>query len=152
MASGRTLTYRINGEFWALEHYYPGTDRVQLQLYDGSCMDGTWDYVAPLYCFHWDGQGTSCFRHARLGDEVLIIESQGGVDTPITQSMTAVTDTPLACGPSGDELRRDDRSDPRLAIRVPAASVTRGSSGDGVWCRHERTDTRRSDGQQPTRT
>ena len=99
MASGRTLTYRINGEFWALEHYIPGTDRVQLQLYDGSCMDGTWDYAAPLYCFHWDGQGTSCFRHARLGDEVLIIELQGGVDTPITQSMTAVTDTPLACGP-----------------------------------------------------
>ena len=74
MAAGRTLTYRINGDFWALEHYYPGTNHVTLQLYDGSCMQGTWDYAAPLYCFHWDGQGTSCFRHARLGDEILIIE------------------------------------------------------------------------------
>ena len=65
MAMGRTLTYRINGEFWALEHYYPGTDRVTLELYDGTCLQGTWDYSEPLYCFHWEGQGTSCFRHAR---------------------------------------------------------------------------------------
>ena len=100
MATGHTLTYRINGEFWALEHYYPGTNRVVLQLYDGTCMQGTWDYVEPLYCFHWQGQGTSCFRHARLGDEILIIETQDGADTPMTQTMTAVTDTPLACGPA----------------------------------------------------
>jgi hypothetical protein len=100
MASGRTLTYRINGEFWALEHYYPGTNRVTLQLYDGTCMQGTWDYSDPLYCFHWQGQGTSCFRHARIGDEILIIETQDGADTPMTQSMTAVTDVPLSCGPA----------------------------------------------------
>lgn len=100
MASGRTLTYRINGEFWALEHYFPGTNRVQLQLYDGTCMDGTWDYSEPVYCFHWDGQGTSCFRHARLGTEILIIESREGSDTPMTQQMTGVTDAPLTCGPA----------------------------------------------------
>jgi hypothetical protein len=100
MATGRTLTYRINGEFWALEHYYPGTNRVMLQLYDGTCMQGTWDYTEPLYCFHWQGQGTSCFRHARLGDDILIIETQDGIDTPMTQNMTAVTDVPLACGPA----------------------------------------------------
>jgi hypothetical protein len=100
MATGRTLTYRINGEFWALEHYYPGTNRVTLQLYDGTCMEGTWDYDSPLYCFHWEGQGTSCFRHARLGEEILIIETQNGADTPMTQSMTAVTDVPLSCGPA----------------------------------------------------
>ena len=100
MAMGRTLTYRINGEFWAMEHYTPGSNFVTLQLYDGSCMQGTWDYAAPHYCFHWDGQGTSCFRHARLGTGILIIETQEGADTPLTQSMTAVTDTPLACGPA----------------------------------------------------
>jgi hypothetical protein len=100
MADGRTLTYRIKEEFWALEHYYAGTNRVQLQLYDGSCLSGTWAYVAPHYCFYWENQGPSCFRHARLGDEVLIIETQGGQDTAMTQSMTAVTDTPLACGPA----------------------------------------------------
>jgi hypothetical protein len=100
MAMGRTLTYRIDGTFWALEHYYPGTDRVTLQLYDGSCMQGRWDYSEPLYCFYWEGQDTSCFRHARLGDEILIIESQDGVDTPMTQNMTAVTDIPLTCGPA----------------------------------------------------
>ena len=77
MAMGRTLTYRIDGAFWALEHYWPGTDRVTLQLYDGSCMEGRWDYVEPLYCFHWEGQDKSCFRHARLDGEVLIIEYAG---------------------------------------------------------------------------
>ena len=78
MAMGRTLTYRINGEFWALEHYYPGTDRVTLQLYDGTCMEGRWDYAAPLYCFYWEGQDKSCFRHARLGAEIIVIENQDG--------------------------------------------------------------------------
>jgi hypothetical protein len=100
MATGRTLTYRINGEFWALEHYYPGTDRVTLQLYDGSCMQGTWEYSAPLYCFHWEGQGTSCFRHARSEGEILIIETQDGADTPLTQTMSGVSDVPLTCGPA----------------------------------------------------
>lgn len=100
MAMGHTLTYRIDGQFWALERYYPGTNRVTLQLYDGRCMEGTWDYAEPLYCFHWEGQGTSCFRHARLGDEILIIESQNGADTPMTQNMTAVTDVPLTCNPA----------------------------------------------------
>jgi hypothetical protein len=100
MAMGRTLTYRIDGEFWALEHYYPGTDRVTLQLYDGTCLQGTWDYTAPHYCFHWEGEGTACFRHARLDDEIIIIETQDGADTLMLQSMTAVTDVPLACGPA----------------------------------------------------
>ena len=98
MSAGRTVTYRIDGSFWALEHYFPGTDRVQLQLHDGTCLDGTWDYQAPHYCFHWEGQGTSCFRHARAGDAILIIQSEEGVDTPLIQQVTAVTDTPLSCG------------------------------------------------------
>ncbi len=100
MAMGHTLTYRIDGELWALEHYFPGTNRVALQLYDGTCMQGTWDYTAPLYCFHWEGQGTSCFRHARLGDAILIIETQDGQDTSMTQEMTGVTDLPVSCGPA----------------------------------------------------
>jgi len=99
MAMGHTLTYRINGEFWAMEHYYPGTNRVTLQLYDGSCMQGTWDYTDPLYCFYWEGQDPSCFRHVRVGDEIQIIESKDGADTPLTQSMTSVSDIPLTCGP-----------------------------------------------------
>lgn len=101
MSEGRTLTYRIDGELWALEHYTPGTNRVQIELFDGTCMTGTWDYAAPHYCFHWDGQGTSCFRHTRKGDEILVIEASDGHDTPMTQTMTGVSDTPLACGPAG---------------------------------------------------
>jgi hypothetical protein len=100
MAMGRTLTYRIDGALWALERYHPGTNRVTLQLYDGTCLEGTWEYAAPLYCFHWNGSERSCFRHARLGDEILIIETQDGADTTMLQNMTAVSDIPLACGPA----------------------------------------------------
>lgn len=99
MAMGRTLTYRIDGDLWALEHYFPGSNIVALQLYDGTCMEGTWDYQAPLYCFHWDGQGTSCFRHTRLGSQILVVETQDGVDTGRTQEMTGVSDAPVTCGP-----------------------------------------------------
>jgi hypothetical protein len=99
MASGRTVTYRIDGELWALEHYFPGTNRVQLQLYDGTCLEGTWDYRAPHYCFHWWGQGTSCFRHIRVGGAIVVIQTEGGADTALTQDVTAVGDTPLTCEP-----------------------------------------------------
>ena len=99
MATGRTLTYKIGGELWALEHYFAGTNYVALQLYDGTCLQGTWDYQAPLFCFHWDGQGSSCFRHVRLGSEIIVVETQDGQDTAMTQEMTGVSDAPVSCGP-----------------------------------------------------
>ncbi len=98
MAMGRTLSYSIEGELWALEHYFPGSNRVTLQFYDGSCLEGVWEHTPPLYCFHWEAEGTSCFRHARLGEEILILETRDGVETGAVQVMSGVTDTPLACG------------------------------------------------------
>jgi hypothetical protein len=99
MAMGRTLVYRIDGALWAFEHYSPGTNRVTLQLYDGSCMEGTWDYSAPFYCFHWEVEGTACFRHARRAGEILIVEAPAGDEgVPPMQQMTDVTDIPLTCG------------------------------------------------------
>lgn len=98
MADGNTLTYRINGIFFALEHYYPRSNRVTLQASDGRCLQGTWNYEAPHYCFYWEDQPPACFRHARLGSEILIIETENGEDTPMTQLMTDVTDTPVRCG------------------------------------------------------
>ena len=68
MATGRTLTYRINGEFWAMEHYIPGSNAVTLQLYDGTCMQGTWDYADAALLLSLGRPGHPCFRHARLGD------------------------------------------------------------------------------------
>lgn len=100
MARGRTLTYRIGDELWAMERYAPDSDRVRLQFRDGSCLEGTWDYEAPLYCFHWRDQGTSCFRHMRRGDEILVIEAPGGEENGQIQFMTEVSDLPLACGPA----------------------------------------------------
>ncbi|PZQ49205.1 MAG: hypothetical protein DI556_11685 [Rhodovulum sulfidophilum] len=98
MAGGRTLTYQINGAFFALEHYYPDSNRVTLQASDGRCLQGTWDYKAPHYCFYWENEAPACFRHARLGADVLIIETEDGHDTPMTQMMTSVSDTPVTCG------------------------------------------------------
>ncbi len=99
MSAGRTLVYRIDGEVWALEYYYPGTNRVALQLNDGKCLQGTWDYSAPYYCFHWEAQGTACFRHTRRDGEILVMESGSGNGTAAVQHMSAVTDIPLSCGP-----------------------------------------------------
>ena len=42
----------------------------------------------------------ACFRHARLDDEILIIETHDGVDTTMLQEMTAVSDLPFSCGPA----------------------------------------------------
>ena len=98
MTDGRTLTYRINGAFFALEHYYPHSDRVTLQSSDGRCLQGTWIYQAPRYCFFWDDEAPACFRHVRLGGEILIIETQDGRDTTSTQLMSGVSDTPVTCG------------------------------------------------------
>jgi hypothetical protein len=35
-----------------------------------------------------------------LGERIVIIESQDGADTSMTQDMTGVTDIPLQCGPA----------------------------------------------------
>ncbi len=99
LAAGRTLRYTIDGEIWALERYHPDTNRVTLQFFDGKCLEGVWDYAEPLYCFHWRGEGSSCFRHVRLGEEILILETRDGVETGALQIMTGVSDTPLACEP-----------------------------------------------------
>lgn len=100
MAAGRTLTYQIDGTLFAREHYYPGSDHVTLQLADGHCLEGTWSYTAPHYCFYWEGEPPACFRHARLDQEILVIQTEDGADTPVIQRMTGVTDLPLFCGPA----------------------------------------------------
>ncbi len=101
MAAGRTLTYRINGEVWAREYYYPGTNHVSLQRPNGQCMSGTWEYTAPHYCYHWDLEGTACFRHVRGEDTIWVIQTEMGVDTPQVQEMSEVSDVPLICAPQG---------------------------------------------------
>lgn len=99
MASGRTLTYTIGGEFWAREHYAADSNRVTLQFYDGMCLDGTWSWRDGLFCFDWRNEGISCFRHARLGNEILVLETREGVETGAIQVMSGVSDLPVSCGP-----------------------------------------------------
>jgi hypothetical protein len=101
MATGRTLTYRTpEGAFFAREHYHPGGNRVTLQFADGSCIQGTWDHRPPRYCYHWEVEGSVCFRHVRFGDAALVIQqTEAGGDTSLIQIMGEVADAPLTCGP-----------------------------------------------------
>lgn len=100
MASGRTISYAIDGEVWAREYYAPTGDRVVLKFNDGSCLNGSWDYTEPLFCFHWEGNGTSCFRHVRLGGAILVLETEQGAETGGVQIVAGVEDVALDC--SGD--------------------------------------------------
>lgn len=100
MARGRTLSYAVDGEVWALERYDPVSNQVALRLSDGTCLEGVWDYSDPHYCFHWRPTGSVCFRHVRLDDRILVLETQDGVETGAVQTMTGVSDAPVSCGPA----------------------------------------------------
>lgn len=98
MALGRTLTYSINGSFFALERYARTGNRVELQFSNGQCSTGTWTHSGNLYCFDWGFERPHCFRHVRAGDQILVINIEDGAQSGEIQEMTAVSDAPLICG------------------------------------------------------
>ncbi len=100
LTSGRTLSYSIDGEIWAREYYDPNSDRVVLKLNDGTCMNGRWEFSEPLFCFHWDESGTACFRHVRFGDEILVLETDNGVENGAVQVVEGISNLAPDC--SGD--------------------------------------------------
>ena len=98
MAAGRTLTYTIGDQIFALERYARTGNQVELQFADGSCFTGTWTYQDNLYCFDWGYDRPHCFRHVRSGDQILVFNVVDGVATGDVQEMVRITDAPLACG------------------------------------------------------
>ena len=98
LALGRTLTYMIGDEFFALERYAPTGNRVELQLNNGECLAGTWSHSDNVYCFDWGSGRNACFRHVRAGSEIVIIQMDGEVETSKIQHMTQISDAPLSCG------------------------------------------------------
>jgi len=98
MALGKTLTYMIGPEFFALERYAPTGNRVDLQLNTGECLVGTWTHSGNTYCFDWGDVQAACFRHVRTGDGISIIQMDNGVETTNIQQMVNITDAPLSCG------------------------------------------------------
>lgn len=98
MALGKTLTYMIGSEFFALERYAPTGNRVDLQLNTGECLAGTWSHAQNSYCFDWGDDRAACFRHVRTGEGITIIQLDNGVETSNIQQMTSVSDAPLNCG------------------------------------------------------
>ena len=97
LALGRTLTYRIDGNFFAIERYSRTGNFVEHQLANGECLAGTWNHQGNAYCFNWDSGNPACFRHTRHGGRIIIIQLENGVDTELTQEMTAIGDAPLSC-------------------------------------------------------
>lgn len=98
MAQGRTLTYSIGDEVFALERYAPTGNRVELQFADGTCYSGTWTFANDLYCFDWGFEDLHCFRHIDAGGRIFVFNVVDGEDNGSVQEMTAVSDAPLACG------------------------------------------------------
>ncbi len=100
LAQGRTLTYRISGDLWALERYASSGNRVMIQIADGECMEGVWTHENNQFCFAWDSGELSCFRHVRQGEDIFVVPMQGDQPSGSVQMMTSISDTPLACGPA----------------------------------------------------
>ncbi len=100
MSAGKTLTYRIDGAFWALERYAPTGNRVMLQLNTGECLEGTWAYEDGTFCYAWDSGEQSCFRHTRMAGEIYVIHMENGEPTGGIQTMSHVSDLPLSCEPA----------------------------------------------------
>lgn len=98
IAAGRTLTYTVNGEFFALERYPNSGDAVSIQMSDGRCMAGHWTYQDQNYCFFWEGHEPVCFLHERQGDEILVTQVVDGELTGAVQIMANISDAPLQCG------------------------------------------------------
>ena len=100
LAQGRTVTYRIEGNLYARERYAPSGNRVAIELANGECLDGTWSHRDNQFCFAWDSGEFSCFRHIRLGREILIVHMDGDEPSGDIQEMTDISDVPLTCTPS----------------------------------------------------
>lgn len=97
-AAGRTLTYTVNGQFFALERYPASGDGVSIQLSDGVCMAGNWFHVDNAYCYNWEGRAPVCFLHERIGERISVRQVINGVETGAEQTMSNISDAPLQCG------------------------------------------------------
>ncbi len=101
MVQGRTVIYQIGSETWAYETYAaPGSDLVAILLADGTCMDGTWYHRNLEFCYAWSRGETSCFRHVRVGDEILVIPMVDGAPSGSVQTVSGISDKPIVCGPA----------------------------------------------------
>lgn len=99
MVAGKTVTYKISDDFWAREIYDTRSNKVSIAMADGSCMNGTWTHSGVEFCFAWEDNDLVCFRHARSGDDILIIPMHDGVPSGSLQTVHDISDTPLPCGP-----------------------------------------------------
>lgn len=98
LALGRTLTYRVGDQFFALERYAKTGNRVEIQLAGGECLSGTWQHVGNAFCYSWENQRPVCFRHLRTGDQIIVVQVENGALTDNVQNMTHVSEALLSCG------------------------------------------------------
>lgn len=98
LVAGRTVWYRIGEAIWGRERYAADADRVVFQFPEGDCVEGTWIYAAPWYCFDFGDAaglaGLHCFRHLRHEGSLWALGMAGE-----PQRVERIDDTPLTCGP-----------------------------------------------------
>lgn len=101
MVRGRTVTYAIEGAFWAQEMYNPVGNIVSIRLNDGTCMEGLWTHSEGQFCFAWDNGELSCFRHLEQpAGPILIVPVNNGAQIGTMQTVLGISDIPLVCGPA----------------------------------------------------
>ena len=97
LVGGRTVWYRISGEVWGREGYRGAPGQVTFQFPDGECLEASWTYSEPWFCFDFGealgGGPPHCFRHLRHGDRLWALSRTGE-----PQSIDRIDATPLTCG------------------------------------------------------
>ncbi|WP_339947419.1 hypothetical protein [uncultured Albimonas sp.] len=97
LVGGRTVWYRISGEVWGRESYRAEPGRVTFQFPDGECLEASWSYVEPWFCFDFGealgGGPPHCFRHIRHAETLWALSRSGE-----PQSIDRIDSTPLTCG------------------------------------------------------
>lgn len=100
ITAGLTVVYEIEGDIYGYEAYRRNSNRVTIQLQDGSCVDGEWYMEQAAFCFNWEDTLLNCFNHKRLGGSIYVIGLEAGVETEEIQKVVEIESIPLQCGPA----------------------------------------------------
>ena len=94
-ATGKTLTYSVDGEVYGAEQYLPGR-RVVWAFKSEECADGVWYEEAGQICFVYENNGAPQCWNFYLGEAGLRAEFIGdSAGSPLSEVDQSAT--PLSC-------------------------------------------------------
>ncbi len=93
---GKTVIYQSFGLESGREYYPPSGNTIFYQTIVGTCMEGTYSYDAPSFCFQWQGNDLACFDQKWVENEIYIISKQnGGI-----HFVADIIEAPFRCAPA----------------------------------------------------